>query len=154
MQLLSEVQWHLLYLNIDQRTLYPSRPFRRPAKSANVLDKRFHRHAPIMALCHACQGVPFRSMFRLLEGDETTHDGFEWFFPPDSVSKYVYFRWHKSVSDLRDSARSCPFFILLHSRIEEDWRFKASVVEDTRMLWLEADAKAIGNPCLAAGLVN
>jgi hypothetical protein len=92
-------------------------------------------------------------MFRLMEGDETTRDDFEWLFPGDFVSreekrKHVYFRWHNSISDLRKSARSCQFCALLHSGLEEMWRFKASVVDgDTRSLWLETP-RLKGDPLL------
>jgi hypothetical protein len=143
MQLMLEYQSRPQCPNFDQRTVHLSQLLRTPAHRGRVSKEQSHRNAPVMVLCPACQAVPYRSMFRLMEGDETTRDDFEWLFPPNSVSreeklKRVYFRWHNSISELRSSARFCPFCALLHGGMEDMWRFKANVVDsDTRSLWLE-----------------
>jgi hypothetical protein len=112
-----------------------------------------------MALCSACQAVPLRSMFSLMDGDEAARDAFQWISPLGSVSeedhmKGLYVRWHPTLSDLRDSARSCSFCSLLYSRMEEHWRFKMnSVTGDTRTLWLEVP-RSIENPLLSVWIGN
>jgi hypothetical protein len=104
-----------------------------------------------MMLCRACQAVPYRQMFRQMTGDRTVRDAFQWFHSLGSVStedilKSAFVQWHNTLSELRDDARSCPFCSLLHSRMEENWRFKSAVIEgDGRALWLEIP-RSSGNP--------
>jgi hypothetical protein len=111
-------------------------------------------------LCRICQRVPFRVIFKLLQGDASVRSSLLWFptsqqHGNDNLSKRVeiiderpFVKWHNNISDLRDGCEQCPFCRIILRALQKSYHYKSHVKpNERRHLWLQLPFIG-GNPLL------
>jgi hypothetical protein len=94
-----------------------------------------------MTFCDACQSLPIHNILKLLQGDTSVHDEFQWFQLPwtvtDDKDKHSFVRWHESLAELQDGIRNCAFCQVIFSHLSSSHHYHTNYKDgDMRSLWL------------------
>lgn len=98
-----------------------------------------------MTFCDTCQSLPIRNILRLLQGDTSVRDKFQWFRLPWAVTnredEYPFVRWHESLAGLQNGARNCAFCQVISSHLSSSYHYHNNYKDgDITSLWLQARA--------------
>jgi hypothetical protein len=94
-------------------------------------------------LCRTCQRIPFRAIFKLLQGDGSVRGSLLWFPTPqqqgaDVIDDRPFVKWHNSISHLRDSCKQCPFCRIILRSLQRSYHYQSHVKStEGRHLWLQ-----------------
>ncbi|KAL1592634.1 hypothetical protein SLS60_011050 [Paraconiothyrium brasiliense] len=96
----------------------------------------------MITFCHTCQSLPVRSILKLLQGDRSVDDEFQWFQLPrsvtDSTETQPFLRWHNSISRLQGGVDTCTFCQVIFSHLSGSYHYHKNYRDgDERGLWLE-----------------
>ncbi|CAN9464833.1 unnamed protein product [Alternaria alternata] len=96
-----------------------------------------------MTFCDACQSLPIRNILKLVQGDRSVDDEFQWFQLPwtvtDKEDKHPFVRWHDSLAGLQNAASKCALCQVIFSHLSSSHHYHTNYKDgDMRSLWLEA----------------
>ncbi|KAH8635787.1 hypothetical protein IG631_11188 [Alternaria alternata] len=96
-----------------------------------------------MTFCDACQSLPIRNILKLVQGDRSVDNEFQWFQLPwtvtDKEDKHPFVRWHDSLAGLQNGASKCALCQVIFSHLSSSHHYHTNYKDgDMRSLWLEA----------------
>jgi hypothetical protein len=95
-----------------------------------------------MLLCSACLAIPYRTILRLINGDRSVHDTFEWWpIPgarPDETTKRPFIKWRESSNHLLYSHEKCAFCYVLFEFLENSHHYNTNTkAGEKSQVWLQ-----------------
>jgi hypothetical protein len=95
-----------------------------------------------MTLCDACQSLPIRNILRVVRGDISVYDEFQWFQRFQTITGEKtdpFVRWHDSLAGLQNGASRCALCQVILSHLSSSHHYRTNYKDgDMGSLWLEA----------------